>query len=161
MSIWCPWLTWCPWLMWCAWLIRCPWLTWCPWLMWCPWLIWCLYVSLECFRKHDFAPLLLSPALIVTIPARCSIHVVRKPCEKVFAKTLYSNRWYHVYCLYVASYPASVTFRLSKDNTWWLSYWLSNKNVTADSKLSWRLVQQPGGSWNKSSAVNSLKNLHP
>ena len=45
--------------------------------------------TLECFRKHDFAPLLLSPALKITIPARCSIHVVRKPCEKVFAKTLY------------------------------------------------------------------------
>ena len=43
---------------------------------------------IECFRKHDFAPLLLSPALKITIPARCSIHVVRKPCEKVFAKTL-------------------------------------------------------------------------
>ena len=31
----------------------------------------------------------------ITIPARCSIHVVRKPCEKVFAKAL-KWWWRHV-----------------------------------------------------------------
>ena len=62
----------------------------------CPWLqditgerVACDYIPLECFRKHDFAPLLLSPAFKITIPARCSIRVVRKPWEEVFSKTLY------------------------------------------------------------------------